>query len=91
MIKTEYICDHCGTVQDTADQMWNVGIDVYPYNGKVPRQWDRKHLPSLFCRPCVDKFDLLVPKKEEPPTPPVTIEDIITEICGEMIERAHNP
>lgn len=90
MIKTEYICDHCKKSQPTPEQMWNVGVDVYAFNTSAPRHWMPKHLPSLFCRSCVDKFDLLTPKKEEPPAPPITIEDIITEICGEMIERAHN-
>ena len=67
-IKKEYKCDRCGHSQDTATQMWTVGVAIaiissanYPTYPKGVKHWYSSSQPFLsLCRKCLELFGLLL-------------------------------
>lgn len=87
MIKTEYICDNCGAVQQTPEQMWEIGI-VYnpPFQAHIATI---KH-KQLWCRECMVKAHLLgdeaeLVKTKAPPIAP-SLEDLIRVLIQEEMD-----
>jgi len=88
MIKTEYICDNCGAVQQTPEQMWEIGI-AYSHTPMSAYSTTIKH-QQLWCRECMVKKHLLgdeVEKKkvEAPPIAP-SLEDLIRTLIQEEMD-----
>lgn len=87
-ISTTYKCDRCAHEQDNATQMWNVSIGFGHLSGNYSSSYCKKK-EQLWCRSCMDKFDLLEgegnPKNQTPPIVVPTLEDIIRELCRDEI------
>ena len=89
-VKTLYTCDKCGSVQETADQFWTVGVtanhgmhpeaqNLYVNTVTIPLD---KHVQ--VCRPCLESFGIHVMQKpSDPPKPQLpTVEELIREIIS---------
>lgn len=88
MIKTSYVCDKCGAVQDTPEQFWNVGV-TYSNQGATYIQYSTPaHKNTMqVCRKCFIDFGLTAPTKKDEPIQqaPPTLEELIREIVREEI------
>lgn len=84
-VKTIYICDKCGSEQDSSKQFWTVGVtatcSIHPDPHGYRRFVEDKYLQ--VCRPCLESFGIHVQTrpehKDNPPQIP-TIEELIREI-----------
>ena len=94
-IVVTYVCDRCGHSQATDQQMWHVGVKVALHGYGTPRAKFGPYETGgmlLWCRPCVDKLQLLgfpveakkLPVEEQPAL--VTLEDKIREIVRNELE-----
>ena len=88
-VKTLYTCDKCGSVQETADQFWTVGVTAnhgmhqHPYQAEARSLYVKdKHVQ--VCRPCLESFGIHVMQKpSDPPKPQLpTVEELIREIIS---------
>lgn len=84
-ITTTYKCDCCGYEKSESEQMWHIYIGLQHYG----MQSSIRDKEQLWCRPCVEKHDLLRgvsnPKEQNPPIISPTLEEIIREIIREEI------
>ena len=90
MIKTSYICDKCGAVQDSPEQFWTIGL-VYSHQGATYLQYStpkKKHTMQL-CRRCLVDLGILIPANTDEPVSqsPPTLEELIRDIIREEINE----
>ncbi len=85
MITTIYRCDRCGYKQPKPEQMWNVGTVCF-HHGDTPNLYSLLACTKLWCRACVNTYQLIVdpPTKPDAP-PPLSLEDKIREIIRETV------
>jgi hypothetical protein len=83
-VKTLYICDKCGGVQETADQFWTVGVTANHGMHLEARNFYVKDKHVQVCRPCLESFGIHVMQKpSDPPKPQLpTVEELIREIIS---------
>jgi hypothetical protein len=83
-VKTLYICDKCGGVQETAGQFWTVGVTANHGMHPGARNLYVKDKHVQVCRPCLESFGIHVMQKpSDPPKPQLpTVEELIREIIS---------
>jgi hypothetical protein len=83
-VKTLYTCDKCGSVQETADQFWTVGVAANHGVHSEARNLYVKDKHVQVCRPCLESFGIHVRQKpSDPPKPQLpTVEELIREIIS---------
>lgn len=89
-ISITYTCDSCGASQPTHEQMWMVEVRFEHHNPSLTNmRWASPVKDALWCRKCAQRFALL-PLKPEPEVAaaPVTLEDIVREICEDVVSAA---
>ena len=78
MISTDYQCDKCKVIQNTAEQFWTITIGIRDHRWGT-RIDEQKTID--VCRPCLESFGLAAPlDPHKPPCVAPTIEDLIREI-----------
>ncbi|MFH1235814.1 MAG: hypothetical protein V1685_02645 [Parcubacteria group bacterium] len=88
MIKTEYICDRCGKVQETSDQFWYVRVSVSHVRTPVTVGYTAHTKEATWCRACVEVIKMLpTENKLIAAMPEPTLEDMIREICREEVGK----
>lgn len=91
-INITYTCDSCGASQPTNEQMWNVEVR-FEHARSNPSvhglRWAAPINQALWCRKCALKFQLL-PEQPAPEVAaaPITMEDIVREICEDVVSSA---
>lgn len=88
-VKITYICDKCGHVQDTEQQMWKLQVSLTHFSASLNYSTTKRE--GLWCRPCIEALGLLpIPGKTPPalPTPNLSLEDIVREIVTDCLTAA---
>jgi hypothetical protein len=86
-VEIKYVCDKCHKSQETSEQMWEIAIayNHYGYNAHIGNRYHQQ----LWCRDCMTSvagfFEPV--KKDAPPSPAPTLEDIIRELIREELPR----
>lgn len=94
MIITKYECDNCKKVQDTAEQMWNIGYvcDLVGSGYYYTAQGKDIKSKSMWCRACCDKYHIVTPppkaKENEQPIQEATLGEKLQAIIGEIAAEA---
>jgi len=86
MITTFYICDKCGSEQESSDQFWKVS--VMADKAALSPDWKYTHKSMHVCRQCLEALGIFPSKetKEDPAYSPPTIEELIVEIVRKEAE-----
>ncbi len=86
-----YRCDKCGKVIGEKDQLWNIAVVTAcePRKpGEAVGSWVK--LKAQWCRACMERTGMvpLSDLKNTPPTPNVTLEDILREMIADVVAEA---
>ncbi len=88
MIKTTWTCDKCGTVHESAENMWEIGVSLKRCKSASGPYLTVHFGPKAeWCRVCVVKAGLVTPvPAPKPAVEPTTLEDLVREIVENEIE-----
>ena len=86
-VETRYICDKCGKISATPEQIWEIGVSMRALGGAFQYKTEPRS-KSLWCRPCVVSVLGFLPSQAgDPPAPvtPPTMQDILQQIIDESV------
>lgn len=84
-VETKYVCDRCGYASESFRDpvaMFKVKVTVDYFDNKT----GYPDLEALWCEKCVAEAGFIKrPELVEPPAVKITIEDLVAEICAQVV------